>query len=1364
MVGAGLGALLLLASLFHGAQATFTPIHRAGFCSVYEECGRNPEISGSLIPPIVPCLDNSPARALDGEHLQLLQEVCPHLDRGPRATFACCSLKQLRSLKASVALSKVILTRCPACAENFASLHCQNICSPDQSLFINVTRVHTDGSSVLAYQSFCTRRYAEEAYSSCSDVRIPATGGLAVGAMCGVYGAELCNAQRWLNFQGNPSNGLAPLQVDFHLLDPGQEPGAGLQPLDVDLWQCHLSYGDTMEACSCQDCAAACPVLPNPAPLNPGISRVTLGIVLALVLLLVAVLICGAATAAFCYRRTEAKPVSQAGVSCSDRLSLSTHATLGRLFQRWGTWAATWPLTVLGLAAVAVVALAGGLARLELTTDPVELWSAPDSQARQEKAFHDLHFGPFFRTNQVILTAPGRASYHYDSLLLGPKNFSGLLASDVLLQLLDLQERLRDLQVWSEPDGRNISLRDFCYAPLNPRNASLTDCAINSLLQYFQSNRTSFLLTANQTLSGQTGQVDWRDHFLYCANSPLSFKDGTALELSCMADYGAPVFPFLAVGGYKGRDFSEAEALILTFSLNNYPAEDPRLAHVRLWESRFLEVLRDFRQSTRGQLSVTFMAERSLEDEINRTTAEDLPIFAISYAVIFLYITLALGEYSSWRRLLVDSKAMLGLGGVLVVLGAVLASMGFYSYLGIPSSLVIIQVVPFLVLAVGADNIFILVLEFQRIPRRPSERREEHIGRVLGSVAPSMLLCSLSEIICFFLGALTRMPAVRTFALTAGLAVIFDFLLQMTAFVALLSLDARRQEASRLDVCCCVQMADAPARLRGEGLLLRFFRRFYVPFLLHRVTRVVVMVLFVLLFGMGLFFMVFINVGLDQELALPQDSYLLDYFLYLNRYFEVGVPTYFVTTSGFNFSSTEALDAICSSAGCQNNSLTQKIQYATQFSNLSYLAIPASSWVDDFIDWLNPLSECCRIHSFGPNKDEFCPSTINSLSCTLNKCMRPTSGVLRPTPEQFNKYLPWFLNDYPNLKCPKGGLGAYDSSVKIGPEGEILASRFMAYHTPLKNSQEYTGALRAARELAASITATLRQVPGTDPNFKVFPYTITYVFYEQYLTIVVEGLFMVALCLTPTFLVCCFLLGMDLRSGLLNLVSIVMIVVDTVGFMTLWGISYNAVSLINLVTAVGISVEFVSHITRSFAISTRPTRLERATEATVIMGSEVFAGVAMTNLPGIIVLAFANAQLIQIFFFRLNLLITILGTLHGLVFLPVALSYLGPGVNQALLQQEKKQEQEEAGGATPWPGDLCSSSFSNTGFEGDVKLAGDPAGSAGPPGTKPRAEPVGMEPRTESTRYRSGTEPWMEPARTEPLGKESEDKKQATCF
>lgn len=92
---------------------------------------------------------------------------------------------------------------------------------------------------------------------------------------------------------------------------------------------------------------------------------------------------------------------------------------------------------------VVVVAFSAGLHSIELTTDPVELWSAPNSRARREKDFHDKYFDPFFRTNQLILTAPGRKGHIYDSLLFGQQNFSGLVSKDLVIQLLQLQTKIQ---------------------------------------------------------------------------------------------------------------------------------------------------------------------------------------------------------------------------------------------------------------------------------------------------------------------------------------------------------------------------------------------------------------------------------------------------------------------------------------------------------------------------------------------------------------------------------------------------------------------------------------------------------------------------------------------------------------------------------------------------------------------------------------------------------------------------------------------------------------------------------------------------------------------------------------------------------
>ncbi|NXD87706.1 NPCL1 protein, partial [Halcyon senegalensis] len=118
--------------------------------------------------------------------------------------------------------------------------------------------------------------------------------------------------------------------------------------------------------------------------------------------------------------------------------------------------------------------------------------------------------------------------------------FSGVLSEGVLRALLELQEQLANTTALAPASGKEVTLSDVCYAPLNPTQPTLDDCCVNSITQYFQNNVTRLSMTATQTNGKETGTADWRDHLIYCVNSPLSFKDITALELSCMAQYGGP--------------------------------------------------------------------------------------------------------------------------------------------------------------------------------------------------------------------------------------------------------------------------------------------------------------------------------------------------------------------------------------------------------------------------------------------------------------------------------------------------------------------------------------------------------------------------------------------------------------------------------------------------------------------------------------------------------------------------------------------------------------------------------------------------------------------------------------------------------
>merc|ERR1712217_481851 len=116
------------------------------------------------------------------------------------------------------------------------------------------------------------------------------------------------------------------------------------------------------------------------------------------------------------------------------------------------------------------------------------------------------------------------------------------------------------------------------------------------------------------------------------------------------------------------------------------------------------------------------------------------------------------------------------------------------------------------------------------------------------------------------------------------------------------------------------------------------------------------------------------------------------------------------------------------------------------------------------------------------------------------------------------------------------------------------------------------------------------------------------------------------------------------------------------GCMQLWGLAIDSVSVIQLVIAVGLCVDYAAHVGHNF-MTQDGQRSERVIRTMGDVGAAVLCGGVSTFL-GIMLLAASQSYVFRVLF-QTFFLTVVLGLAHGMLFLPALLNLVGPAPYKA---------------------------------------------------------------------------------------------------
>uniref|UniRef100_A0A0N5A353 SSD domain-containing protein n=1 Tax=Parastrongyloides trichosuri TaxID=131310 RepID=A0A0N5A353_PARTI len=613
-------------------------------------------------------------------------------------------------------------------------------------------------------------------------------------------------------------------------------------------------------------------------------------------------------------------------------------------------------------------------------------------------------------------------------------------------------------------------------------------------------------------------------------------------------------------------------------------------------------------------LSLTFVS-----DEVVRTGMTLFPYISVGFLImsIFSIITVYMSSYyfDQWSK----HKISMALMACVCPLFATSTALGLLFWFGFRFGS-ILCVTPFLVMAIGVDDAYLQIHSWQRIcverkhakSKRSNECTEDYfslrnrIAEVSVDVGPSILITSLTNILAFAIGAYTPTPEIQLFCIANVVAIFFDYFYQITMFLSIIVIagdfELKKEEANKNDIKFNIN-----TWLQKS---LNNFMKSYCEWLSNPFTSFIIFLVMIFYLCWSFQSAMNIKVQLTPDKLFLKESIILDVN---NLRDNIVIPNYLVMRVFVNNAS--GLDDL-------NKSNDVELMI-TEFETMEGCLGEKYSkyWKRSYVEYIGAMKEDVE--------EEF---NFESNTTIVKKSIY--------SKDEIDKFLDWPEYSY------WGGFLRFDNKTNMLDKFFVTIAfhgkEFSKWTYKLKVLREWRNIVEKYKDLDASVY--FEDAPFLDQIDTIVPAMVS----SSIFTLV---------CMA----VICLIFMKNLYTMVVATTSIFSICIGVFGFLAIWDVDLDPISMATTIMSIGFSVDFPAHISYHYYRAGVESNFKssvhhRILESLIAIGYPLLQ-CGISTILFVTCLLFIDTYMSQVFV-KTMILVVSLGLLHGLIIVPSFLCML----------------------------------------------------------------------------------------------------------